>query len=169
MSEEHPGAGRRLALRVFRLLPTDLTHAIVHTLSTTYTAGAVAIIEHEGRVLALRQLHRKGWSLPGGLIERGEQAADAVVREVFEETGIRIDPGQQMATYFNPDIRHVDIIFRVVCDERPRTKVASEALESGWFDLDELPAPDKSTRRIQHAVQLARHTPATGRVIGDAS
>ena len=165
MSAAVPGALRRTALRVFKILPTDLSHKIVHLLSPTYTAGAVAIIEYDGRVLALRQLHRKGWSLPGGLIEAGEQAADAVVREVLEETGIRIDPGHAMATYFVPEIRHIDVIFRIECTERPDARVASEALQSGWFALDELPQPDKSTRRIQRAVELARQTPATGRVL----
>ena len=166
MSALHPSGVRRLALRVFRLLPVQVSHAIVHALTTTYTAGAVAIIEHDGRVLALRQLHRTGWSLPGGLVERGEQPSETVVREVWEETGIRIDPGQSMATSFSSEIRHVDVIFRIVCDERPEVRVASEALEAGWFALDELPAPDKSTRHIVHAVQLARKTPDHGRVLG---
>lgn len=165
MSAAIPGPIRRVALRIFKLLPTDLSHKIVHALSPTYTAGAVAIIEHEGRVLALRQLHRKGWSLPGGLIEAGEQAADAVVREVLEETGIRINPGHAMATYFVPEIRHIDVIFRIECDTKPEVVVASEALAADWFALDELPQPDKSTQRIQRAVELARQTPATGRVL----
>lgn len=169
MNAAHPSSLRRVGLRVFKLLPARLSHAIVHTLQPTYTAGAVAIIEHEGRVLALRQLHRTGWSLPGGLIEKGEQAADAVVREVYEETGLRIDPGQVVATFFVPEFRHVDVIFRVVCDERPQVKVASEALKSGWFALDELPEPDASTRRIQRAVALARQTPRVGSVLTEAN
>ena len=106
------------------------------------------------------------WSLPGGLIDAGEQPQDAVVREVREETGLDIEPGSVMATDFDPEIRHVDVIFRVVCDERPEVEVASEALESGWFALDELPHPDKSTRRIQRAVRLARQPSSVGRVVG---
>lgn len=166
MNAERPGALRMAALRVYRMLPAGLSHHIVHAMQPTFSAGAVAIIEHDGRVLALRLAHRSGWSLPGGLIDAGEQPQDAVVREVREETGLDIEPGSVMATDFDPEIRHVDVIFRVVCDERPEVEVASEALESGWFALDELPHPDKSTRRIQRAVRLARQPSSVGRVVG---
>lgn len=162
MSAAHPSALRMLALRVYKLLPMRVSHAIVHTVQPTFTAGAVAIIEHEGRVLALRQVHRTGWSLPGGLIDKGEQPRDAVIREVREETGLDVEPGSAVATYFVPEIRHIDVIFRVHCTERPDVAVASEALESGWFALDELPEPDDSTRRIQRAVRLARCEPVAG-------
>ena len=33
------------------------------------------------------------WSLPGGRVETGESDADAVVRELAEETGLRVEPG----------------------------------------------------------------------------
>ncbi|HEY6412139.1 MAG TPA: NUDIX domain-containing protein [Edaphobacter sp.] len=38
------------------------------------------------------------WSLPGGLLEVGETTADGVVREVFEETGVRVRAAEVVAT-----------------------------------------------------------------------
>jgi len=52
------------------------------------------IVRREGRVLLLRRRNEplKGeWWIPGGRIDRGEKSTDAAIREVFEETGLRIE------------------------------------------------------------------------------
>ncbi len=57
--------------------------------------GAV-IKDATGRLLLIKRGHDPGaglWSLPGGRIERGESDAEALVREILEETGLRIEPG----------------------------------------------------------------------------
>jgi ADP-ribose pyrophosphatase YjhB (NUDIX family) len=57
--------------------------------------GVGAVIVDRGRVLLVQRATEpaKGqWSLPGGLIEVGEFLSAAVVREVFEETGLTVDP-----------------------------------------------------------------------------
>ncbi len=54
--------------------------------------GVAAIIRDErGRVL-LQQNHEESWGLPAGAIEPGESPGVAVIREVFEETGLRVRP-----------------------------------------------------------------------------
>lgn len=57
--------------------------------------GAVVHDEH-GRLLVIQRGHAPGrglWSLPGGRVEAGEDEASAVVREVAEETGLRVRAG----------------------------------------------------------------------------
>src|ERR687890_1668353 len=94
-----------LALRVYAKLPRFLRLFIIRRVAPAHTVGALCFVEHEGRVLMLRQRHRRGWTLPGGLVNRGEGAARAVEREVAEETGLRISVGQPFATVVEPRAR----------------------------------------------------------------
>lgn len=166
MSADRPGLLRRIGLRIFRFIPPRPSHALVRWTAPTFSMGAVAIIQHEGRVLALRQEHRSGWSLPGGLVDRGERPHQSVVREVREETGLEITAGDVFATVVDPELRHVDVIYRVTCHTRPDVRVASEATAADWFRLEELPDPDGPTRRILEAYHSADRPPEPGAVLG---
>ncbi len=62
--------------------------------------GAV-IRDDEGRLLMILRGHDPGrglWSIPGGRIEPGETAEEAVVREVREETGLTVTCGPMLGT-----------------------------------------------------------------------
>ena len=66
--------------------------------------GAV-IRDDKGRLLLVKRGHEPGaglWSLPGGRIEPGETDADALVREIHEETGLEIQPGPLLGTVRRP-------------------------------------------------------------------
>jgi len=66
--------------------------------------GACACIEDEqGRMLWQRRVDFGWWGLPGGLIEIGETISQCVVREVFEETGLQVEPTRLVGVYSSPD------------------------------------------------------------------
>ncbi len=59
----------------------------------TVAVGAV-ITDDAGRLLAVKRGRPPAvgrWSLPGGKVESGERLADAVAREVVEETGLHVE------------------------------------------------------------------------------
>lgn len=59
-----------------------------------WTGGVrVVIFDKERRILLVRQHHenRDIWMVPGGAIEDGENARQAAIREVKEETGLDVD------------------------------------------------------------------------------
>ncbi len=67
-------------------------------------AAAACIRDGEGRILLLRRSDGENlWSFPGGAIEPGEGAADAVVREVREEIGLEVEPVALIGVYSSPD------------------------------------------------------------------
>ena len=64
--------------------------------------GVGGVIIHEGSVLLVRRASEplKGeWSIPGGLVELGEKLAEAVKREVLEETALHIEPGDVLELF----------------------------------------------------------------------
>lgn len=158
----HPGGVRRLGLRLYRLLPPGVGYALVRTVQPTFSVGAVVLLEFEGKVLALRQEHRSGYSLPGGLVDRGERPEGAARREVMEETGIAVDPGDPITVAFAPRLRHCDVIFRVPCETEPDVRVGSEAISHAWLALDDWPEADGATRRVLDAVRAAALEPRIG-------
>ncbi len=153
------------ALLGFRVLPGPLKRMAVRAGTPNYTVGAVCVLEHEGEVLLLWQPHRRGWSLPGGLLVRGEEPADAVVREVREEIGLDIDPGDPVTVGVHPGSQSVDVVFRVLVEgRRPSLTLAHEARKAHWWDLAQLRQADLETRQILGLLKDAGATPRPGRL-----
>ncbi|MEU0052792.1 NUDIX domain-containing protein [Streptomyces sp. NPDC006184] len=53
-------------------------------------AAGVLLFDDQDRVLLVDPTYKPGWEFPGGVVERGEAPARAGMREVAEETGIRL-------------------------------------------------------------------------------
>ena len=57
--------------------------------------GSCVIIRNEkGEILMQERTDRDAWGLPGGCQDLGEDLRDTAVREVFEETGIKLNPAE---------------------------------------------------------------------------
>jgi ADP-ribose pyrophosphatase YjhB (NUDIX family) len=66
--------------------------------------GAI-VTDDAGRLLLVKRGHEPEagrWSLPGGRVKPGESDLQAVVREVREETGLRVKPGRLAGTVERP-------------------------------------------------------------------
>lgn len=115
--------------------------------------GAV-VHDADGRLLLVRRGTDPGrglWSVPGGRVEPGESPEDAVVRELLEETGLRIVPVGLAGVVDRaaPDGRVFEIrdfVAVLAAGEDPATiQPGDDAAEAGWFDprmLDQLECVD---------------------------
>jgi mutator protein MutT len=102
------------------------------------TVGVGAIVVHEGRVLLIRRDKeplRGRWMVPGGSVELGETLEQAIVREVEEETGLRVRPLELVGVFDSIHREHDSIRYHFVivdyrCERLAGTlRAASDAAE----------------------------------------
>src|SRR5690348_2818905 len=107
---------RAIGFATFYRLPGRWRRRLVRFLKPRYNMGAVVLVrDADERLLLLRQPPGAGWTLPGGLIDRGETPDECAARELREETGIRqapdeLSPGVPNAIVRTRD-RWVDFVF----------------------------------------------------------
>lgn len=63
-------------------------------------AGAI-IVDDEGRVLLVNPTYKPEWEVPGGVVELGESPAQACRREIAEELGLDVQPGELLCVDYN--------------------------------------------------------------------
>ncbi len=107
------------------------------------------VFDEQRRVLLVRHRDIDVWSTPGGSIEPNETPADAVVREVWEETGLYTQPvrllgafagPQCMVTYPNGDqVTYVTTVFECRVRDGVLRQTTEETTASRYVDITELP------------------------------
>ena len=103
--------------------------------------AAASIIERQGKVLMVKRAIQPGyglWSIPGGYVDRGEVVEEAAVREVWEETGLKVEI-QHMVGLFSEHGHPVVVAVFAAQEVGGNLKAGEETLELGFFSLDGLP------------------------------
>jgi ADP-ribose pyrophosphatase YjhB (NUDIX family) len=137
-----PG-GRPPEMRSLRArLVTRAIHAwFVLTRAMTFGVRA-ACFDENGRVFLVRHSYVPGWHMPGGGVERGQTAAEALLLELREEGNLEVigEPAL-LALFFNPRTSRRDHVAFYRCKVRqtePKLPDA-EIVDTGFFALDALP------------------------------
>jgi len=110
-------------------------------------AVLVFIRQGDAILLVKQNYGQQYWSLPGGVVERGESIDQAAVREVKEETGLDIQVKRVIGIYSKPDEGSIAISMEAEVaggQLRPDHEIG----ECAYFQMDRLPAPIR-----EHLVQ----------------
>ena len=127
--------------------------------------GVGGVVVRDGRVLLARRgkepLYGR-WVVPGGTVELGETLEEALVREMQEETGLRVEP-LEVLTVFDRIQRDGDrvVYHYVIVDYLCRwlegeARAASDALEVAWAGPADLPAYDLPPKALEVVTDALR-------------
>jgi 8-oxo-dGTP diphosphatase len=132
----------------------NLRARVGHEMIMFPTVSAI-VLNDRGEVLLHQRSDTGRWSLIAGLMDPGEQPADAVVREVEEETAVQVKIERLAGvvshdvTYLNGDqCQMVNTFFRCRAVGGEARVNDSESLAVGWFPLGSLPALSPFTERM---------------------
>jgi ADP-ribose pyrophosphatase YjhB (NUDIX family) len=116
-----------------------------------------AVFDESGRLLLIQRADTGAWAMPGGAAEVGETPAEAVAREVREETGLEVRAVQLLGIYDSrlvgsPDAtHHYQVVFRCAVTGGGLVRT-SEAMTFEYVS-----EPEARSRRLHsgHGVRVA--------------
>ncbi|MBE7103692.1 NUDIX domain-containing protein [Bacillus cereus] len=114
-----------------------------------FMPSVAAIIKNEQGEILFQYPGGEYWSLPAGAIEPGERPEDAIVREVWEETRLKVEVKKEKGvfggeefrhTYSNGDqVEHIVVVFECEVVGGELKAIDGESLKLQYFPLFERP------------------------------
>jgi 8-oxo-dGTP diphosphatase len=110
-----------------------------------YLAVRAIITNETGEVLILKRAnssHSNGkWCLPGGNIEYGQTAAEAMAREIKQETSLNCTDIKFLFNHENlpsedSELHYVNLVFK--CSDGGKVKINYESSDYAWINLSDL-------------------------------
>ncbi len=138
----------------------DYFHSIRELLGTTeisVPAARAVIVNGVNEILLEKRSDFKLWGLPGGSADPGEDILQTIQREVFEETGLKIQnplpfgfsssPDFERITYPNGDKLHAFNLLFFANEFSGDIKISDELTQIDWFSMHNLPPMLKNMER----------------------
>ena len=121
--------------------------------------GCSAIIfDASDRILLTKRTDNGRWCLPGGGMDSGESASEAIIREVWEETGLQVEVDRLVGIYTTPHriVRYADdntfqfvalsFVAQIIGGE---LGLSDETTAYGYFSLAEMAGMDVMEHHIE--------------------
>ena len=102
-----------------------------------------ALIAQNGKVLVVRHIDEDFWQLPGGRVHEEENSKDALIREIYEELSVRVEPHRILDTFVlktrSGKIYYVTVYACKLLDEISQIKKEEEEIaEILWVNKEEI-------------------------------
>ncbi len=120
---------------------------------------------HDDQEKASSDLRGEGtWTMPGGKLDFGESLENCATREVFEETGIKLNEIKVFCVNNNKNEHAHYVTIGLYSDNfegEPKVMESDEIVEWQWFNLDNLPSPMyfPSARMIENYIKKLFYIP----------
>ena len=122
------------------------------------------VVIKDGKILMIQEKTDQKWAMPGGWCDIGFSASENIVKEVFEEAGLKVKPVRVLAVWDKAKHDHPEelrYVYKInfLCEiTGGELTVGHEALDGGFFSLDDLPplSLDRNTEtQIKKLYELA--------------
>ena len=132
---------KMVLLRIWKWLPFSLQRILSRIIVPSFQVFAVGVIFNSKKQILLgkttyQRVHP--WGLPGGSLKIGEEPVTAVVREVWEETGLEVEVKKLLLAKNSSANDQIGLFYW--CDILGGTfRPSDEMSEIQYFDVDDLP------------------------------
>jgi ADP-ribose pyrophosphatase YjhB (NUDIX family) len=131
---------KRFLLQVWKQFPAWLQQVLSRVVRPLFQVFSAAVIfDEQKRIFLVKLTYQRfhPWGLPGGGLEYGETAEDAVIREVWEETGLNVEIEKLLLNKtFAPD---KFAMYYLCTIKNGIFQPSDEVSEYGYFTLSNLP------------------------------
>jgi 8-oxo-dGTP diphosphatase len=129
-----------ILLKIWRLLPGQVQVVLSRIIRPKFQVFSAAVIfDNDNKVMLVKSTYQRfhPWGLPGGSLNYGELPDDAVIREVWEETSLKVGIEELLfVKTWIPDRVGLYYLCNILDGE---FQPSDEVSEYGYFSLDDLP------------------------------
>ena len=131
-------------------------------------AAAIAVVNDKNQLLLLKRKDSKMWTIPGGTMEFGEGLCECAIREVQEESGLKVEIKDIIGIYADPQVRvlysdgevrqEFTVVYFAEVSEG-EIILDEESSQFKWVDLNELldlPLAGSQRRRLEEVIRYIR-------------